>query len=83
MLNIGVLRFPDVDNPYLKLYRIKLTAWSDCDRTLFMQDDNNGITGTGECCIKKFRPCKSEIRRMTKSVKEKAVMEAEALFKEK
>ena len=78
VLTMGVLRFPDIDNPYLKLYHIKLTAWSDCDRTLFVQDDRNGVTG--ECHIKKFRPCEYEIRRMSRSVKQKAVKEAEALF---
>lgn len=45
LIDIGVLRFPDIDRPYFKLYRIKLVAWSDSSRILFHQEDKNGITG--------------------------------------
>ncbi|KLO07185.1 hypothetical protein SCHPADRAFT_909729 [Schizopora paradoxa] len=30
VVDIGVLRYPDLDNPRFKLYRIRLIAWSDC-----------------------------------------------------
>ena len=46
MVDIGVLRFPDIDHPHFKLYRIQLDAWSDCSRILWHQEDKNGITGS-------------------------------------
>ncbi|PHH89824.1 hypothetical protein CDD83_5150 [Cordyceps sp. RAO-2017] len=45
LVDIGVMRFPDIDQPFFKLYRIKLVAWSDSSRILFHQEDKNGITG--------------------------------------
>lgn len=78
MLEIGVIRFPDLDNPHFKLYRIKLTAWSDCSRVLFGQTDSNGITGVYNC--KKFRPRASIIEKLKNATKEQAVAEAEELF---
>ncbi|RKK71294.1 hypothetical protein BFJ69_g11142 [Fusarium oxysporum] len=45
LIDIGVLRFPDLDRPYFKLYRIKLVAWSASSRVLFHSEDKNGITG--------------------------------------
>jgi len=54
LIDIGVLRFPDIEKPYFKLYRIKLTAWSDSSRILFHQEDKNGITGEFNSRI--FRP---------------------------
>ena len=78
MLEIGVIRFPDLDNPHFKLYRIKLTAWSDCSRVLFGESNSNGITGVYNC--KKFRPRASVISELKKSTKVQAVSEAEDLF---
>ncbi|KAI5081744.1 hypothetical protein GOP47_0001487 [Adiantum capillus-veneris] len=78
VLDIGVLRYLDIDNPYCKVYRIKLTAWSDCERVLFVQNDSNGITGVFTC--RKYKPRASVIESMYSQVKKKAVEEAEALF---
>ncbi|KAK4160224.1 hypothetical protein QBC43DRAFT_347478 [Cladorrhinum sp. PSN259] len=54
LLDIGALRFPDLETPYLKLYRIQLSAWSDSSRVPFHQDNKNGITG--EFNSRVFRP---------------------------
>ncbi|KAF4547802.1 Hypothetical protein D9617_36g063400 [Elsinoe fawcettii] len=53
VVDIGVMRFPDIDHPHFKLYRIKSTAWSDSSRVMFVQNDKNGITGEFNC--KKFK----------------------------
>merc|ERR1712060_236885 len=37
VLDIGVLRYPDFERPYFKLYRIKLKAWANCDRVLWIE----------------------------------------------
>ncbi|BBN18732.1 hypothetical protein MPTK1_8g05000 [Marchantia polymorpha subsp. ruderalis] len=78
LVDIGVLRFPDFERPYFKLYHIKLTAWSDSSRILFLQDDKNGITG--EFNSKIFRPRESIIRELTKGTREEALRRAESLF---
>ncbi|KAH9933703.1 hypothetical protein B0H21DRAFT_81625 [Amylocystis lapponica] len=43
VFDIGVLRYPDMDHPYFKIYRIELFAFSDCTRNLFHQTDTSGI----------------------------------------
>ncbi|KAF9271880.1 hypothetical protein BGZ68_002941, partial [Mortierella alpina] len=64
--------------PYFKLYRIKLTAWSDCRRVLFVQNDKNGITG--QYNVRRYGPRESVIRELKAETIKKAVQEAEDLF---
>ncbi|EKM58347.1 uncharacterized protein PHACADRAFT_56595, partial [Phanerochaete carnosa HHB-10118-sp] len=45
LLDIGVLRFPDIGNPHFKLYYIKLEAWAQCRHFVGVQEDSNGISG--------------------------------------
>ncbi|KAF8454702.1 hypothetical protein BGX38DRAFT_1089291, partial [Terfezia claveryi] len=45
VLDIGVLRYPDITHPYIKVYRIQLEAWSLCERIGPVQRDSNGISG--------------------------------------
>jgi len=78
LVDIGVLRFPDTDKPYFKLYRIQLTAWSQSQRVLMVQDDQNGITG--EYNARNFRPRKAIIDGLKADVMKKAIQEAENLF---
>lgn len=78
LVDIGILRYPEKTMPYFKLYRIKVTAWSDCTRILFAQDDSNGITGEYHC--QKFKPCDEVIAKMKPAIIEKAVDEAESIF---
>ena len=78
VVDIGVLRFPDLDHPYVKLYRIQLKAWSDCSRVLFVQDDKNGITGEYNC--ERFKPRESVMSGLREETREKAIEEAEDLF---
>jgi len=78
MVDIGVLRFPDIDHPHFKLYRIQLIAWSDSTRVLFVQKDKNGITG--EFNSRVFKPRASVINELSGTVKKQAIQEAEDLF---
>ncbi|KAF3058793.1 hypothetical protein CFAM422_011910 [Trichoderma lentiforme] len=78
LINIGVLRFPDVDQPYFKVYRIKLAAWSDSSRNLIHQEDTNGITG--EFNSRVFQPRASIIEHLTSATFQKAAATADALF---
>ncbi|KAL6300015.1 hypothetical protein BKA93DRAFT_741383 [Sparassis latifolia] len=78
LVDIGVLRYPDPDHPYFKVYRIKLTAWSQSTPITFIQGDENGITG--EYNVRRFRPRASVIAEMREEVTKKAAKEAESLF---
>ncbi|KAJ7083765.1 hypothetical protein C8R44DRAFT_753330 [Mycena epipterygia] len=78
LVDIGVLRFPDIDHPHFKLYRIQLIARSDSCRILFVQKDENGITG--EFNSRVFKPRASSIQELTETAKKQAVKEAEDLF---
>ncbi|KAI0654173.1 hypothetical protein C8Q70DRAFT_937231 [Cubamyces menziesii] len=78
LVDIGVLRFPDLDNPYFKVYRIRLVAWSRSARVLVAQQDKNGIVG--EFASRRFRPRKSVIEKLPRKTVDKAIVEAEALF---
>ncbi|KAK4223850.1 hypothetical protein QBC38DRAFT_548148 [Podospora fimiseda] len=70
VLDIGVLRFPDIDQPFFKLYRIQLDVWSNCTRTVFHQYDDNGITG--QFNMRKFATRDNVIDQMTKEAKKHA-----------
>jgi hypothetical protein len=78
VVDVGILRFPDFENPFVKVYRIKLIAWSDCSRVLFVQNDKSGITG--EFNSVKYKPRESVISELKSVTKQKAVAEAESLF---
>ncbi|QGI59999.1 hypothetical protein CEK26_003978 [Fusarium fujikuroi] len=74
VIDIGVLRYPDIDNPYFKIYRIKLTAWSKSTRTLAWQEDRNGIQG--EFNVRKYKPRSSVINNLTDAAKAGATKQA-------
>ncbi|KAJ6479839.1 hypothetical protein C8R45DRAFT_933627 [Mycena sanguinolenta] len=57
IVDIGVLRYPDIDHPYFKVYRIQLTAWSDTRCVIIAGKDTNGIEG-----IKSQRKKKAIVR---------------------
>jgi len=78
VVDIGVLRYPDIDHPYFKVYRIQLTAWSDTRRILFFGEDANGITG--EYNLRLFKPRDSIIAGIKEETKQKAIQEADDMF---
>lgn len=78
MVDIGILRCPDIDHPYFKVYRIQLTAWSDCTRVLFVEKNENGITGTFDQC--RFKPRESVISGLKEDTRKKAIAQADAMF---
>ncbi|KER00912.1 hypothetical protein AUEXF2481DRAFT_25191 [Aureobasidium subglaciale EXF-2481] len=78
MVDIGILRYPDIDNPYFRIHRIQLTATSDCTRTLFHEDDKNGIIADLQC--RKFKPRESITKSMTAEARKSAITAADNLF---
>ncbi|CAM9369878.1 unnamed protein product [Discosporangium mesarthrocarpum] len=78
VIEVGVIRYPDIEYPYFKVYRIKLTAWSDSSRVLPVWSNKNGMTG--EFLSRKFQPRASVMAGLKGEKKEKAIEEAENLF---
>jgi len=79
VVDVGVLRFPSISQPYFKLYHIKLNAWSQSKRVLALEHNINGITG--EFSSRNFRPNKEVIAKIKPELLIKAVDEAEDLLK--
>ncbi|KAM5377522.1 hypothetical protein ACJZ2D_004891 [Fusarium nematophilum] len=78
LVDISALRFPDLDSPFFKLYRIKLDAWSDSSRIPVHQEDNNGISGEYKCRV--FRPRDSVMDGLSVEARQKAISWADSLL---
>ncbi|KAH6557666.1 hypothetical protein KP509_1Z101300 [Ceratopteris richardii] len=74
VLDIAVLRYPDIDKPFFKIYRIKLTAWAICRRILTTETHSNGITGEFVC--RKYKPRESVVKALRADIKEEAAKQA-------
>jgi len=48
-IDIGMLRYPDIDNPTFRVYRFQLYVFADCERIAFHQTDKNGILADFRC----------------------------------
>ncbi|OBZ69940.1 hypothetical protein A0H81_10521 [Grifola frondosa] len=77
IVDIGVLRYPDIENPYLKVYRIRLTAWCDTTHVLVGRPPN-GITGT--CNMRCFSPILNKIASLQAITIDKLLAEADVMF---
>lgn len=78
VMEVGVLRYPDLDNPYFKMYRIKLKAYRKSFRVTFVQKDESGIKG--QYAMQVFRPRSSVISSLKEKTRKMAVAEVESLF---
>ncbi|KAH7404620.1 hypothetical protein KP509_15G034700 [Ceratopteris richardii] len=78
VLDIAVLRYPDIDKPFFKLYRIKLTAWAICHRILIAERDSNGVTGEFVC--RKYKPRERFLKELPPEIQEEAAKEAQEMF---
>lgn len=61
LLDIGVLRYPDIDHPYFKMYRITLNVWRKSERLV-----TNGIFG--EFQFAKFKVRDGVIDQLSNSI---------------
>ena len=79
VVDIGVLRFPDLDHPYFKVYRLSLKAYRDCTHTLVYDWNNSGLIG--EYNSRKFGIRDTFIKELKKETREKATKAVDDLFK--
>lgn len=78
MLEVGVMRYPTIAKPYFKLYRIKLFAWSDSTRTMWHQEDKNGIKSS--VTSQTFRPNDEILRQVKEETARIAADEIDNMF---
>ncbi|KAG7090535.1 hypothetical protein E1B28_009644 [Marasmius oreades] len=78
LLEVGVMRYPSIAKPYFKIYRIKLHAWSDCTRTVWHQEDKNGIQST--VTSQTFKPNNKFLDQVKKEAVKTAAAEINDLF---
>lgn len=78
LIDISVLRFPDAKRPYFKLYNLKITAWVDSSRTLWVGEDKNGLTGKFTSRI--FRPRDTVIDSMNETARANAVAKTDEMI---
>ena len=80
VVDIGVLRFPDLDHPYFKVYRLSLKAYRDCTHTLVYDWNNSGLIG--EYNSRKFGIREKFIDDIKQETREKAKESVDHLFKD-
>ncbi|GAB1602307.1 uncharacterized protein LOC115232471, partial [Argonauta hians] len=78
VVDVGVLRYPDLKHPFFKLFRIQLFAYKKSSRILFVQKDESGIRGQYESKV--FRPNDTVMKRLSKAVEERAMKMAQDMF---
>ncbi|KAF5632673.1 hypothetical protein F52700_6209 [Fusarium sp. NRRL 52700] len=79
-LDIAGIRYPEPGRPMFSIFRVHLTAWSDCTQSLLEHKDSNGITG--EFYQTDYVPRKATLDGLKDEVRQKAVEAAKALFQD-
>ncbi|XP_029638275.1 uncharacterized protein LOC115213439 [Octopus sinensis] len=80
VVDMGVLRYPDLNKPYFKLFRIQLFAYRQSKAVLFMQKDTSGIRGQYQSMV--FVPNEAVIAKLKQATKIRAANEALEMFNE-
>ncbi|KAH7404622.1 hypothetical protein KP509_15G034900 [Ceratopteris richardii] len=79
VLDIAVLRYPDIHEPLFKIYCINLTAWATCRRILTTETHSNGITGEFVC--RKYKPREVVMKALLPHIdQEEAAKQAQEMF---
>eukprot|EP00595_Chromulina_sp_UTEXLB2642_P001360 CAMPEP_0196762162 /NCGR_PEP_ID=MMETSP1095-20130614/1524_1 /TAXON_ID=96789 ORGANISM="Chromulina nebulosa, Strain UTEXLB2642" /NCGR_SAMPLE_ID=MMETSP1095 /ASSEMBLY_ACC=CAM_ASM_000446 /LENGTH=303 /DNA_ID=CAMNT_0042112563 /DNA_START=32 /DNA_END=943 /DNA_ORIENTATION=+ len=78
LLDVGVLRFPELGTPHFKVYRLQIFAYRYCKRILMAESNKSGISITLN--VRKYRPNDEVIAGMKKQSIAKAVALADSLF---
>ncbi|GAB1599868.1 hypothetical protein Ahia01_000264200, partial [Argonauta hians] len=75
VVDLGVIRYPDMEHPYLKMYRIELFAYRKSERILMVEKTSSGIGGTIN--VRRFIPRGTVISKLKEETIGKAVESAE------
>ena len=81
VVDIGVIRFPDLDHPYFNVYRLSLKAYRDCSQTIVVSWQNSGLIG--EYNSRKFGLRSEIIKGLKPEIQKKAMNVVNDLFKDK
>lgn len=79
VIDIGILRFPDIDKPYIKVYHIRLKVWRYSHRVLiFFNKNSNGVDGIFDKVH--FRPRASTMANISPRIKRIATQDVDDIF---
>jgi hypothetical protein len=77
IIDVSILRFPDLESPFIKVYRLKLSVWSARNGKVVVTY-SNGVSGVLDSA--KFIPRASVLRSIPEHLITRAVAEIDALF---
>ena len=80
LLDVGILRTPDITKPHIQLFRIKIYVKRQDSRILFIQNDTNTISL--EANTRDYIPRETVMTNIKAAVLEKAVKEMNKLFED-
>jgi hypothetical protein len=78
VIDLGIIRFPDANHPYIKIYRIQVRVWSDATRILFFRRMRHGLYAIFDSA--RFKPREAVMRRISSTVMDQAVAVANELL---
>lgn len=68
---IGFIRYPDLDQPFVKVYRLRFTAWRTCTRYLAYQNDEGGLFA--ELDVLKYKARSTIVGELQREIKDKTL----------
>ncbi|CAE1272722.1 unnamed protein product [Acanthosepion pharaonis] len=77
-VDISILRFPDIENPYFLVYHIKIMAWRVSERLLMYEQTAGGLQGLFQSI--KFKPNTKYLSSLEPDIIKSAKEEAEKIF---
>ncbi|RXW23425.1 hypothetical protein EST38_g2395 [Candolleomyces aberdarensis] len=81
-LDVGVLRFPDFENPYIQVYYIQFTAWAECRKPHVLGRKTRRSGVKGEYHLREYKPGEKLIEGLREEMIKVAVKEAERLIQD-
>ncbi|KAJ2934401.1 hypothetical protein H1R20_g2690, partial [Candolleomyces eurysporus] len=81
-LDVGVLRFPDFENPYIQVYHIQLTAWTKYRKPHVLGRKTRRSGFNGEYHLREYKPREELFEGLREEMRKVAVREAEKLIQD-
>ena len=78
LLDVGILRYPDISKPYVNVYRVKLEATRVCDRTLAVEKNKSSLYA--EINAQEYEPNEEVLKAVKPEVIKSAVASLESMF---
>ena len=81
LLDVGIIRIPDITHPYIRLFRIKIEA-SSHDQRYFVVYQNDCSTLTADLNVKEYQPRPEILEKIKPEILDKAAAAASDMFED-